>query len=146
MHNSFGTNFTITSFGESHGKVIGIVIDGCPSGLKVNIDDIQKELDRRRPGQSKISTSRDEKDRVKILSGVLLNGWSTGAPICMIIENKNIDSSKYDQFKITPRPSHADYPAMVKYGEWTDIRGGGRFSGRNTAGFVMAGSIAKQLL
>ncbi|MHA1339393.1 MAG: chorismate synthase [Promethearchaeota archaeon] len=143
--NSFGKIFRITSFGESHGKVIGIVVDGCPSGLKIDIDFIQNELNRRRPGQSDISTSRSEEDKVKIISGVMDN-YSTGAPICMIIENKDKDSSKYDFVKKAPRPSHADYPAIERYGKWVDLRGSGRFSGRNTAGFVMAGSIAKLLL
>ncbi|MHA1819058.1 MAG: chorismate synthase [Promethearchaeota archaeon] len=145
MYNSFGHNFSITSFGESHGNVIGIVVDGCPSGLKIEIDKIQKELDRRRPGQSKISTTRAEKDKVEILSGVL-NGYSTGAPICMVIKNQNVDSSKYKMFKKIPRPSHADYPALKRYGKWVDLNGSGRFSGRNTAGMVMAGAIAKSIL
>ena len=145
MHNSFGRYFTITSHGESHGAGIGIIIDGCPSGLDIEIDKIQKELNRRRPGQSGISTSRSEQDRVEIMSGIL-NGKSTGAPISMYIRNTNIDSSKYAQFRIKPRPSHADYPALMKYGKSVDLRGGGRFSGRNTAGFVMAGAVAKMLL
>lgn len=145
MHNSFGKNFCITSFGESHGNEIGVIVDGCPPGLKIEIKKIQKELDRRRPGQNDISTSRKEEDRVKIISG-LFDDFSTGAPICMIIENKDIDSSKYEQFKNKPRPSHADYPAIVKYGKWVDLRGSGRFSGRITAGFVMAGAIAKIIL
>lgn len=145
LHNSFGRHFSITSFGESHGVGIGIIIDGCPSGLDIKIDKIQKELDRRRPGQSGISTSRTERDRVEIMSGIL-NGKSTGAPICMFIKNTNVDSTKYEQFRTKPRPSHADYPAMMKYGKSVDLRGGGRFSGRITAGFVMAGAIAKMLL
>ena len=116
MHNSFGRHFSITSFGESHGVGIGIVIDGCPSGLDIKIDEIQKELDRRRPGQSGISTSRNEQDRVEIMSGIL-NGKSTGAPICMFIRNTNVDSTKYAQFRTKPRPSHADYPALMKYGK-----------------------------
>ncbi|MCP4761991.1 MAG: chorismate synthase [archaeon] len=145
MQNTMGTYFSITSFGESHGSVIGIIIDGCPSGLKIDTHMIQRELNRRRPGQSKISTSRNEKDEVKIITG-LRNDVSTGAPICMIIENKDKDSSKYDEVYVKPRPSHADYPAIKRFGKSVDLRGSGRFSGRNTAGFVMAGSIAKMLL
>jgi len=143
--NSFGTLFKITSFGESHGNVIGIIIDGCPAGLKIEKDFIQSELNKRKPGQSEISTSRAEEDEVQIISGVY-NGYSTGAPICLIIENKDKDSSKYEFVRRIPRPSHADYPAMQRFDKWVDLRGGGRFSGRNTAGFVMAGSIAKLLL
>lgn len=143
--NSFGNHFRITSFGESHGHVIGIIVDGCPSGLRIDIDFIQNELNRRRPGQSNISTSRNEMDQVKILAGVK-DGVTTGAPICMIIENSDIDSSKYEDYKIKPRPSHADFPALMRFGNWVDLRGSGRFSGRNTAGIVMAGAIAKMLL
>lgn len=143
--NSFGNNFRITSFGESHGHVIGIIVDGCPSGLRIDVDFIQNELNRRRPGQSNISTSRNEMDQVKILAGVM-DGVTTGAPICMIIENSDIDSSKYEDYKIKPRPSHADFPALMRFGNWVDLRGSGRFSGRNTAGIVMAGAIAKMLL
>lgn len=143
--NTFGTQFRITSYGESHGKLIGIIVDGCPPGVKIDLDKIQHELNRRRPGQSKISTSRSEKDRVKILSGVK-DGYSTGAPISMIIENQDKDSTKYDSVTRTPRPSHSDYPALQKYGKWVDLRGSGRFSGRNTAGFVMAGAIASIIL
>lgn len=143
--NSMGNCFRITSFGESHGQVIGIIVDGCPSGLKIDVDFIQNELNRRRPGQSNISTTRKEMDQVKILSGVV-NGISTGAPICMIIENTDADSSKYEEYKIKPRPSHADFPALMRFGDSVDLRGSGRFSGRNTAGFVMAGAIAKIIL
>lgn len=145
MNNSLGEMFRITSFGESHGKCVGIVIDGCPSGLILSEDDIQPELDRRRPGQSQITTKRQEVDRVEILSGVF-NGHTTGAPICMLIWNKDVDSSKYDLFKQVPRPGHADFTAHQKYGGFNDYRGGGRFSGRITASFVMAGAVAKKLL
>ena len=143
--NIFGSNFVIVSFGESHGKCVGVVIDGCPAGLKVDLSLIQKELNRRRPGQSKISTPRKEADQFEILSGVF-NGYTTGAPITLIVENKDIDSSKYEKMKDTPRPGHADFTAWHKYGGFHDYRGGGRFSGRATISFVLAGAIAKQLL
>ncbi|TFG16858.1 MAG: chorismate synthase [Promethearchaeota archaeon] len=145
MSNSFGEYFHITTFGESHGKVIGVVIDGCPSGLEITSSEIQKEMDRRRPGQTDIMTGRFEKDTIEILSGIMLE-HTTGAPIAIIIRNLNVDSKVYEKNKYTPRPSHADYPALARYGKWVDINGGGRFSGRITASFVMAGAIAKKLL
>jgi chorismate synthase len=143
--NSLGKYFTITSFGESHGKVIGVVIDGVPAGLNINIDFIQTELKKRRPGQSRFTTSRSEEDNVEILSGIF-NNFTTGAPICAIIRNRDVNSSKYEKFKDYIRPSHVDYPAYIKYGGYSDYRGSGRFSGRLTAGFVIAGAIAKQIL
>jgi chorismate synthase len=143
--NIFGSNFVIVPFGESHGKCIGVVIDGCPAGLKLDMDLIQKELNRRRPGQNKISTPRTEEDRFEILSGTF-NSYTTGAPIAMIVENKDTDSSKYEKVKNTPRPGHADFTAWHKYGGFQDYRGGGRFSGRTTISFVLAGAVAKQLL
>ena len=143
--NTVGKIFKITSFGESHGRCIGIVVDGCPAGLKISEKDIQKELDRRRPGQSKVATSRVEEDRVEILSGIF-KGFTTGAPICMLVWNKDVDSNEYEKMRFTPRPGHADYTAFMKYKGFNDYRGGGRFSGRITAGFVMAGAIAKKLL
>lgn len=143
--NIFGTNFVIVSFGESHGSCVGVVIDGCPAGLKLDLDQIQTELNRRKPGQSKISTPRNEKDAFTILSGVF-NGYTTGAPLTLIVENKDTDSSKYEKLKFTPRPGHADYTAWQKYGAFNDYRGGGRFSGRVTISFVLAGAIAKQIL
>ncbi len=143
--NSLGKIFKITVFGESHGKVIGVVVDGVPAGLKINEKIIQAELDKRRPGFSTITTTRLEEDKVQIYSGVL-NGFTTGAPVCMIIENRNIRSVDYEEFKIKPRPGHADLTAYIKYGGFNDHRGGGQFSGRITASFVMAGAIAKQLL
>jgi len=145
MSNTLGTRYRITSFGESHGRCIGIVIDGCPAGLEIKPGDIQKELDRRRPGQSKLSTSRSEADQVEVLSGIYM-GKTTGAPICLLIWNKDRDSSGYEKRRYTPRPGHADYPAYIRYGGLNDYRGGGRFSGRITAGFVMAGAVAKKLL
>lgn len=143
--NSIGDLFKVTSFGESHGKCIGVVVDGCPAGLKLSEETIQKELDKRRPFQDSFSTSRKEEDKVEILSGVF-NGLTTGAPICMVIWNKDFDSTPYNGIRFTPRPGHADYTAYIKYGGFNDYRGGGRFSGRVTAGFVMAGAIAKRIL
>jgi len=142
-NNSLGQIFRITSFGESHGEVIGIIIDGIPAGLVFDLNLIQKELKLRMPAQSEITSPRRERDIVKPLSG-LFNGKTTGAPLCLIIENESFNSSKYDQEKI--RPSHVDYVALKKYGGFADYRGSGRFSGRITAGFVIAGAIAKQLL
>jgi chorismate synthase len=143
--NSFGKAFTITCFGESHGKCIGVVIDGCPAGLPLSEKDIQKELDRRRPSTSKISTARMEEDEAEILSGIF-DEYTTGAPICIIVWNKNINSKPYETSRWKPRPGHADYTAYLRYGGFNDFRGGGRFSGRVTAAYVMAGAVAKKLL
>lgn len=145
MHNTFGEYFHITTFGESHGKVIGVVVDGCPAGLKIDKQEIQTEMNKRRPGSSNIVTGRLEEDTLEILSGIK-SDRTTGAPITIIIKNLNFDSKMYEKVKQTPRPSHADYPAVKRYGEWIDLDGGGRFSGRITASFVMAGAIAKKLL
>ncbi|MEN2975094.1 MAG: chorismate synthase [Candidatus Caldarchaeales archaeon] len=143
--NILGERFVVVSFGESHGRCIGVVVDGCPAGLEISEIDIQRELDLRRPGLAEIYTKRMEEDRVEILSGVF-NGYTTGAPICMIVWNKDVKSKDYESLRYMPRPGHADYFAHVKYGGFNDYRGGGRFSGRITAGFVMAGAIAKKLL
>ncbi len=143
--NTIGERFKITSFGESHGKVIGVIIDGVPPGLEFNLDFIQTELNRRSPGQSHLVSSRTESDEVKVLSGVF-NDKTTGAPICLVVENEDVDSSKYDKFKDYLRPSHADYSALKKYKGFADYRGSGRFSGRITASFVIAGAVAKQIL
>jgi chorismate synthase len=145
MSNSYGKLFTLTSFGESHGTCIGIVVDGCPAGLALAERDFQVDLDRRRAGDGPASTSRREKDRVEILSGVL-NRVTTGAPVCLIIKNENIRDADYDAIRTRMRPGHADYTAYEKYGGFNDWRGGGRFSGRITTGFVMAGTIAKKIL
>lgn len=145
MGNSLGKLFIITSFGESHGKCVGVVIDGCPAGLPLSTEEIQKEVDKRKPQFGIGTTPRAEEDKVEILSGVF-NGFTTGAPICLIIWNKDIDSSEYEKRRFVPRPGHADYTAFVKYGGFNDFRGGGRFSGRITASFVMAGAVAKKLL
>lgn len=140
-----GERFVAMSFGESHGRCVGIVVDGCPAGLPLEESDIQGLLDLRKPGQSVIATQRKEEDRVEIISGVF-NKHTTGAPICMLIWNKDSDSRSYEAIKNIPRPGHADYPAMVKYGGFVDYRGGGRFSGRLTATLVMAGAVAGKLL
>ncbi len=143
--NTLGKSYRITSIGESHGKVVGIVIDGCPAGLELDMESLQADLERRRPGQSKVSTTRSEVDRAEVLTG-LYEGVTTGAPITIIIRNQDTDSSKYLETRWTPRPGHADYTAGLRYGKKQDPRGGGRFSGRNTAGFVLAGAVAKQFL
>lgn len=142
--NSFGVLFKITTFGESHGHSIGVIIDGCPAGLAIDTSFIQSELDRRRPGQSKIVTNRKEADRVELLSGVF-EGKSTGTPIMLQIINQNAKSKDYDHLKDTFRPSHADYTYKEKYGI-RDYRGGGRSSARETAARVAAGAIAKLFL
>lgn len=145
MGNSIGKLFTVTSFGESHGRCIGVLVDGCPAGLPLTIEDIQVEVDRRKPDAAAGGTGRKEADHVEIISG-LLNKNTTGAPLCMLIWNKDTDSSSYEDMKYIPRPGHADYAAFIKYGGFNDFRGGGRFSGRITAGFVMAGAVARKLL
>lgn len=145
MNNSLGQKFCVTTFGESHGRCVGVVVDGCPAGLPLTEADIQKEVDRRRPGQVPGATARAEEDKVEILSGVF-NGCTTGAPILMLVWNRDTDSSQYERIRMTPRPGHADYTAYVKYGGFNDFRGGGRFSGRITVTFVMAGAIARKLI
>ena len=145
MTNSLGKQFCITSFGESHGELIGVVIDGCPAGLSLDLADIQAELDRRKPGTSPVSSPRQEEDKAVILAGVF-NGKTTGAPLCLAVWNKDKDSSAYAKTHFIPRPGHADYTNYVKYGGYADYRGGGRSSGRVTAGLVMAGAVAKKLL
>ena len=142
--NSFGTIFRLTSFGESHGAAIGGVIDGVPSNIEIDVSKIQEELNRRRPGQSKIVTQRKEADEVKILSGIFENK-TTGAPIGFMIENTNQKSKDYSHLKDRYRPSHADYTYDKKFGH-RDYRGGGRSSARETASRVVAGAIAKQIL
>ena len=142
--NTFGTIFRLTSFGESHGKGIGGVIDGMPAGIKIEYDSIQNEMNRRRPGQSSIVTPRKENDRVEFLSGIY-EGYSTGAPIGFVIYNENQHSSDYNNLKETFRPSHADYTYTQKYGI-RDHRGGGRSSARETIARCVAGALAKFVL
>ncbi len=142
--NSFGTIFRLTTFGESHGAGVGGIVDGCPAGLKLDFEAIQRELDRRRPGQSALTTPRDESDRVEFLSGIF-EGVTTGSPIAFLIANKDHRSKDYDDLKNVFRPSHADFTWQSKYGH-RDHRGSGRASARETVSRVAAGAIAKQLL
>lgn len=142
--NTFGKLFTLTSFGESHGPALGAVVDGCPPGMKLNEQDLQRDLDRRKPGQSRFTTQRREADAVKILSGVF-EGVTTGTPIGLLIENTDQRSKDYSKIKEQFRPAHADYTYEMKYGI-RDYRGGGRSSARETAMRVAAGAIAKKYL
>ncbi len=144
MGNSFGTIFRITTWGESHGNSIGVVIDGCPPGIEIPVDYIQQELNRRRPGQSRVSTARNERDQVHLRSGVI-DGVSTGMPITLELFNEDVDSSSYEPFRHKWRPGHADFTYEMKYGI-RDYRGSGRASGRETAARVAAGAIAKLIL
>lgn len=141
---TFGTIFKITTWGESHGKGLGVVIDGCPAGLNLSEEDIQKFLNRRKPGQSKYTTPRKEEDAVEILSGVF-EGKTTGTPISLVVYNKNQQSKDYSQIASYYRPGHADYTFDAKYG-FRDYRGGGRSSGRETIGRVAAGAVAVKIL
>ena len=141
---SFGNRFTVTTWGESHGKALGAVVDGCPAGLPLQESDIQYFLDRRKPGQSRYTTSRQEGDQVAILSGVF-QGRTTGTPISMIVWNKDQRSTDYGNLAYTYRPGHADFGFDQKYG-FRDYRGGGRSSGRETIGRVAAGAIASRIL
>lgn len=142
--NSFGRIFRITTYGESHGTAVGVVIDGCPPRIPIDITNIQNELDRRKPGQSRLTTPRKEEDRVRILSGVF-NGLSTGAPIILQVNNNDQRSSDYDSMVEKYRPSHADATYDAKYG-LRSIYGGGRSSARETVGRVAAGAVAKTIL
>ena len=144
MGNSFGNLFRISSWGESHGGGIGVVIDGCPPRLPLSLDDIQPDLQRRRPGQSKITTPRDEEDKVEILSGVY-EGLSLGTPIAMLVRNKDARPQAYDEMKEKFRPSHADFTYQTKFGH-RNHEGGGRSSARETIARVAAGAIAKKIL
>ena len=141
---TFGNHFKITTWGESHGKGIGVVVDGCPAGLPLDKADIQKFLDRRKPGQSKFSTQRQEADAVEILSGTF-EGRTTGTPISLVVFNKDQRSRDYGDIASYYRPGHADYTFDQKYG-FRDYRGGGRSSGRETIGRVAGGAIACKLL
>lgn len=142
--NTIGTSIRLTILGTSHGPGIGCIVDGCPAGLVVTEGTIQEELDLRKPSDD-IGTSRKEEDKAEVLSGVV-DGRTTGAPIAIFIRNRDVDSSKYELFRRIPRPGHADYPALMKFGKSHDLRGGGQFSGRMTAPIVAAGSIAKAIL
>jgi len=142
--NTFGTCFKISTFGESHGSALGVTIDGCPSGIELDLDFIRSELDRRKPGQSKLVTPRKENDDFEILSGVF-EGKTTGTPIGVIFRNTDVKSKDYDDIKDLFRPGHADYTYFKKY-EHRDYRGGGRSSARETVARVFAGAVAKQIL
>ena len=142
--NSFGELFRITTFGESHGPALGAIVDGCPPGLEISEEDLQIELDRRKPGTSRYTTQRREPDQVKILSGVF-EGKTTGCPIGLLIENTDQKSKDYGEIARTFRPAHADYTYAQKYGI-RDYRGGGRSSARETAMRVAAGAIARKFL
>jgi chorismate synthase len=141
---TLGRDFRFTVFGESHGECVGVLIDGCPAGTAISEEEVQRELERRRPGKG-VGSARKEEDRVRLISGVF-NGKANGGPIVAIIANKDIDSSWYERNKSIPRPGHADYTASIKYAGFNDWRGGGFFSGRMTAGIVTAGAVSKKLL
>lgn len=143
-HNSFGTLFRITSWGESHGPAVGVVIDGCPAGLYVSTDELHQDMRKRAPGNSPYTSPRKEPDQIQILSG-LYEGKTTGAPISMLIPNLDVDSSSYEPFTSVLRPGHAQYTYLQKYGCY-DHRGGGRASARETVARVAAGAVARQLL
>lgn len=145
MSSVIGDKIKLSIFGESHGEAIGCVIDGLPAGIKIDMNAVYKDMQRRAPGKDKTATPRLEKDIPHILSGMLDN-VTTGAPLAMVIENTNTKSGDYSNLMTVPRPSHSDYPAYVKYGGNNDVRGGGHFSGRLTAPLVFAGSVAKQIL
>ena len=145
MSGQWGQNLRVSIFVVSHGAGIGIVIDGLPSGLAVDWDEVARELKRRAPGQNAMSTTRKEADAPKILSGVF-NGYTTGTPLCAVIENTNTRSGDYADLNDTVRPGHADYPGAVRYGGYNDYRGGGHFSGRITAPLVFCGAVCKQML
>ena len=145
MSANWGYNIELSLFGESHGQAIGIVIGNLPAGVRLDMDAIRWFMKRRAPGQNKMSTPRQEKDEVQIVSG-LLDGVTTGAPLCAMIHNSNQHSQDYSELKVKMRPGHSDYPAYVKYHGYNDVRGGGHFSGRLTAPLVFAGSVARQIL
>ena len=142
--NTFGKNFRVTTFGESHGKALGAVIDGCPPGLSISESDIQPILDRRRPGKSPLESGRKETDRVEILSGTF-EGRATGAPIALLVRNEDVRPEDYDALREIFRPGHADFPYLMKYGI-RDHRGGGRSSGRETVARVAVGAVALKVL
>jgi len=142
---SFGKQFRVTIFGESHGPGVAAVVDGCPAGLKLSPEEINEELARRMPPDPSVTSARRERDEVQILSGVF-DGYTTGAPVAMLTLNKDVRSQDYDKLASIARPGHADYPARIKYGGFNDLRGGGRASGRLTAPIIMAGAISRKLL
>ena len=145
MSSIIGDRIKVSIFGESHGEAIGCVIDGLPAGIKLDFDKIYSDMSRRAPGKDRTATPRLEKDEPHIISGII-EGVTTGAPLCAVIQNTNTKSSDYSNVMSVPRPSHSDYPAYVKFSAHNDIRGGGHFSGRLTAPLVFAGAVAKQIL
>lgn len=145
MSSTWKNNIEITIFGESHGKAIGIILGNLPAGIKIDMDEVAREMKRRAPGRNKMSTPRKEADNVEVVSG-LYEGITTGAPLCGMIYNCDQHSKDYSLLKEKMRPGHSDYPAFVKYQGFNDVRGGGHFSGRITAQIVFAGAIAKQIL
>jgi len=145
MSSTWGEKVKISIFGESHGNAIGVVLDDLPAGEALDFDAIALQMSRRAPGRDLSSTPRKESDVPRIVSGVL-NGRTTGAPLCGMIENTNTKSGDYDNLKVVPRPGHADYTAFLRYGGWNDVRGGGHFSGRLTAPLVFAGAVCRQIL
>jgi chorismate synthase len=140
-----GKLFQVSFFGESHGKCVGVIIEGCPPGIKVSIEEINSELEKRKPGSSIYVSPRKEEDKVEILSGIF-NNFTTGFPVSLVVYNKDVISSFYEKIRNTPRPSHADYVATIKYFGYNDYRGGGIFSGRLTLPMVIAGYFAKKIL
>ena len=145
MSSTFNGNIQISIFGESHNRAVGVVMDSIPAGEKIDFEEILKQMQRRAPGKSDVSTSRKETDYPEIQSGVL-NGYTTGSPICAIIKNQDQISQDYEKIKDIPRPGHADFTAMIKYKGFNDVRGGGHFSGRVTAGLTFAGAVCRQIL
>ena len=145
MSSTFGHSLRISVFGQSHSSAIGVTIDGLPAGLKVDMEEVSAFLARRAPGQGAYATARKESDAPEVLSG-LVDGFTCGAPLCAVIHNKDTRSKDYEAMRQLPRPSHADYAAYVKYGQYHDIRGGGHFSGRLTAPLCFAGAVAMQFL
>lgn len=145
MSSVFGNLFKISVWGESHGAAIGVMIDGVPAGKKINLDELQTFCDRRKSGKDVYSTPRKEADKINVLSGIL-NGFTTGAPISVVVENQSQRSADYESLRSVPRPSHADFPASIKFSNYNDICGGGHFSGRLTLPIVIAGGIASQIL
>ena len=145
MGSTWGNQLKISIFGESHGKGVGVVIDGFPAGFEYDSDFVSREMSRRAPGQSLLTTPRRERDIPNVLSGIL-NNTTTGAPVCMMIQNTDTHSSDYENLRTVPRPSHSDYTGQLRYRGAGDIRGGGHFSGRLTAPVVFAGALCKDFL
>ena len=145
MSGMWGNKLKVSIFGESHGVGIGITIDGLPSGFEINMEDVMKEMARRAPGKSNLSTARKEADAPEILSG-FFEGKTTGTPLCAVIRNADMHSKDYGKLKDLMRPGHADYPGCIRYNGFNDYRGGGHFSGRITAPLVFAGAVCKQVL